>query len=143
MGTDKDAVKYKPWMPASVEKKYKQLSLKIIRAEYLPEMDTQMFGAGNIGDPYVYIDHMGTKLRTKTRAMEKDGENPWAKPVEFGEEILLPLEIPVSNDNLKALVYDYEAVGKDELICGINLSKKQLIKDADCTKNPKDKDGKV
>lgn len=98
MGTDKDAAKYKPWMPASVEKKYKQLALKIIRAEYLPEMDSALPFGTQIGDPYVYIDHMGTKLRSKTRAMEKDGENPWAKPVEFGEEILLPLELPVSND---------------------------------------------
>mgnify|MGYP006092115251 CR=1 FL=1 len=66
MGTDKDAAKYKPWMPASVEKKYKQLALKIIRAEYLPEMDAALFGVGNVGDPYIYIDHMGTKLRSKT-----------------------------------------------------------------------------
>lgn len=56
--------------------------------------------------------------------MEKDGDNPWAKPVEFNEEILLPLEIPISNDNLRALFYDYELAGRDELICGINFSKK-------------------
>jgi hypothetical protein len=75
--------------------------------------------------------------------MEKDGENPWAKPVVFGQEMLLPLELPVSNDNLRALVYDYEAVGPDELVCGINFSKKAMMKDADCTKNAKGKDGKV
>ena len=75
--------------------------------------------------------------------MEKDGENPWAKPVEFMEEMLLPLEIPVSNDNLRALVYDYDMGARDDIICGINFSKKQIIKDSDCSKNPKDKGGNI
>lgn len=86
---------------------------------------------------------MGTKLRSKTQSMEKDGDNPWAKPVEFMEEMLLPLEIPVSNDNLRALVYDYDAGVSDDIICGINFSKKQIIKESDCSKNPKDKAGKI
>jgi hypothetical protein len=79
--------------------------MKFIRAEYLPPMDTALFG-GNIGDPYIFINHMGTKLRTPVKEMVKDGDNNWAKPVDFNCEALLPIEIPLANDKLTALFYD-------------------------------------
>jgi hypothetical protein len=123
MGTDKDSAKYKPWMPASVQKKYKQLSMKFIKAEYLPQMDVNLFSDA-IGDPYIWINHMGTKMKTATKLMERDGENPWAKAVTWDQEVLLPIELPLANDNLKFLFYDYDTGMGDDLICAMNFSLK-------------------
>lgn len=67
IGTDKDAPKRKPWMPASVEKVYKQLYLKFIKAEHLPVMDT----FGTI-DAYIYLEHNDSKIRTKTYTMKNN-----------------------------------------------------------------------
>jgi len=39
MGSDKDFAERKPLMPSSVKVKYKQLYLRIYRAENLPIMD--------------------------------------------------------------------------------------------------------
>jgi ssDNA-specific exonuclease RecJ len=65
MGTDPTAAKRKPWMPASVEKQYKQLYFKFIKAEHLPIMDT----FGTI-DAFVELDHAGTVIRTKVFTMQ-------------------------------------------------------------------------
>ena len=85
-------------------------------------MDTALFG-GSIGDPYIWINHMGAKMKTATKLMESDGDNPWAKPVTWNQELLLPIEIPLANDNLKALFYDYDpGPVRDDLICAMNFS---------------------
>ena len=119
-------------MPASVQKKYKQLCMKFIKAEFLPQMDTEMIGSkGHIGDAYIYINHSGAKLRTTTLDMIKDETNTKkivSKPVIWNEEFMLPLELPVSNDDLQFLLYDSDYPSIDEMICGVNFSIKQLIK---------------
>jgi hypothetical protein len=71
MGTDPLASKRKPWMPASVQKRYKQLVFKIIKAEELPRMDLGgLVGNYGTGDPYIIINHMGQAMRTSTKKME-------------------------------------------------------------------------
>lgn len=53
--------------------------------------------------------------------------------------MLLPLELPLSNDVLKFEVYDYDLTG-DDLVCAMKFSIKELLK-TDSSRNPKDKDG--
>lgn len=54
-------------------------------------MDFALTG-GSI-DAYIYIDHMGAKLKTKVITMKDN-------LVEWNQEFMLPLELPASNDTL-------------------------------------------
>lgn len=83
-------------MPSSVEKSYKQLYMKFIKAMHLPIMDLM----GTI-DAFVFINHLGNKIRTKVDTMDAD-----TKTCIWNQEILIPLEMPISNDNLVFEVYD-------------------------------------
>jgi hypothetical protein len=51
----------------------------------------------------------------------------------------LPLELPLSNDELKFEVYDYDLTG-DDLVCAMKFSIKEFLK-TDSSRNPKDKEG--
>ena len=64
IGTDKNAATKKPWMPASVKKKYKQLSMKVIKAKNVPKVT--LLGVETIPKPYVNFNIMGNDLRTTT-----------------------------------------------------------------------------
>lgn len=70
IGTDPKAFKRKPWMPASVQKQYKQLVIKFLKGCELPKMDTNLFSTVG-GNYYVWINHMGNKMKTKVVDMEK------------------------------------------------------------------------
>lgn len=65
IGTDPKAAKRPPWMPSSVQKNYKQLYMKFIKAMHLPIMDVM----GTI-DAFIYIDHLGNKIQTKVDTMD-------------------------------------------------------------------------
>ena len=116
IGTDKKAATKKPWMPASVVKKYKQLYFKFIKAEHLPKMDLM----GTI-DAYIWIDHMGDTLRTKTVKQEDE-------LVEWDQEMLLPLEVPLSKEMLTFSLYDYDFGTRDELVASMKFSLKEILK---------------
>lgn len=62
---------------------------KFIKAEHLPIMDRGPLG-GTI-DAYIYIEYMGSKLKSKVVTMKDN-------LVEWDQEFLLPLELPASND---------------------------------------------
>lgn len=115
-------------MPASVQKKYKQLSMKIIKAEFLPQMDWVAFGSDHFGDAYVFYSSKGAKLRTTTLDMLQDGNKTTCKPVEWNEEMLIPLELPISNDTLTFSLFDSDFPKPDELISTVNFSIKYIIK---------------
>lgn len=101
IGTDPEASKYKPWMPASVQKKYKQLCMKFIKAEFLPQMDIEtILNKGKIGDAYIYIKTPGGSLKTSTIDMMWDDSKNFSQPVSWNEEFMLPLELPITNDEL-------------------------------------------
>lgn len=55
MGTEKQTTEKAPLMPSSVKKQYKQIYIRIFRAENLPIMDKAMlYGEGSI-DAYVKL----------------------------------------------------------------------------------------
>jgi len=103
-------------MPASVVKKYKQLYFKFIKAEHLPKMDLM----GTI-DAYIWIDHMGDTLRTKTVTQEDE-------LVEWDQEMLLPLEVPLSKAKLTFSLYDYDRGQRDDLVASMGFSLKEILK---------------
>jgi len=68
-------------------------------------MDAAAFGMGGTGDPYVWINHMGNKMKTKIVTMKLSDDQPDKgesfDPIEWNQEMLLPLELPLANDDLK------------------------------------------
>jgi hypothetical protein len=61
-------------------------------------MDYDTFGTGHFGDGYIFINHKGAKLKTSTIDMIQDGDKLTSKPVHWNEEMMLPIELPISND---------------------------------------------
>ena len=50
------------------------------------------------------------------------------KIVIWNQEILVPIELPISKDNLDFELYDYDGVGSDELVANMTFSKKEIIR---------------
>ena len=63
-------------------------------------MDADPFNTGHIGDAYIYIKTPGGTLRTTTLDMDRAKDKETSKPVVWNEEFMLPLELPITNDNL-------------------------------------------
>ena len=116
MGDDKEYAKIKPLMPTSVKKKYKQLFIRLFRAENLPKMDT-MFGTI---DAYAVLKFGKFKLKTKVIKME-GGKVDWM------QEMLVPVEIPIKDDKLTLQVWDQDNL-VDELCCSVLFSLKSFLK---------------
>ena len=55
--------------------------------------------------------------------------------------MMLPLELPLSNDELKFEVYDYDLTG-DDLVCAMKFFIKDILK-SDSSRNPMGPDGKT
>ena len=126
MGTDPKAAKKAPWMPSSVQKNYKQLYIKFIKGMHLPIMDI-----GGTIDAFVFINHLGNKIQTKVDTMDAE-----SKTSVWNQEILIPLEMPISNDNLTFEVYDKDMMST-ELVCTLKMSIKEILK-TDSSKNAPD-----
>jgi hypothetical protein len=68
MGTEKDFAAKAPLMPSSVKKTYKQVYLRVFRAEDLPIMDFNLIRANSI-DAYIVMKYGTNKLKTKVVTM--------------------------------------------------------------------------
>jgi hypothetical protein len=107
-------------MPSSVKKQYKQIYIRIFRAENLPIMDkTLLYGEGSI-DAYLVMKYGKNKLKTKVITM-KD------KKVDWMQEMLIPIEIPTKEDNIIIQVWDKDLT-IDSLCCSLSLSVKSIMK---------------
>ena len=74
-------------------------------------------------DAYVKLTFNNTKLKTKTYTM-KDNR------VEWFQEMLIPVTIPIDDDKLKFEIYDEDKI-MDELACTVQFSIKSLIKNTE------------
>ena len=79
------------------------------------------FATGTI-DAYVKINHLGNKLKTDVVTMGDD------KIVQWDQEMMLPLELPASNDKLVFNVYDQDFGSGDDLVCSMYFSIKEILK---------------
>jgi hypothetical protein len=64
------------------------------------------------------------------------------EPVEWNQEMLLPLELPLANDDLKFQIYDHDTAVRDDLVCTMKFSIKEILK-TDSSRNKKDEKGNV
>jgi hypothetical protein len=103
MGTEKDFSEKAPLMPSSVKKTYKQIFLRVFRAEDLPVMK---YGTN--------------KLKTKVVTMQE-------KKVDWMEQMMIPVEIPTRNDTISIQVWDSDDL-VDELCASLSINVKAILK---------------
>uniref|UniRef100_A0A3Q0SXZ4 Myoferlin n=1 Tax=Amphilophus citrinellus TaxID=61819 RepID=A0A3Q0SXZ4_AMPCI len=115
-------------VPAGVTMRSATLSLKVYRAEDMPQMDDafvqtvkQMLGGEgdkkNLVDPYLEVSFAGKKVSTKI--IEKNA-NP-----EFNQIINLQVKFPSMCECIKLTMYDWDRLTKDDAVgtAFLNLSK--------------------
>jgi len=126
LGTDKEVNAKKPWMPTNVVKKYKQFYFKLIKAENLPVMDT----FGTI-DAFIKFE-LDKKSKVKTKVVKMRNS-----VVNWNQELLVPVELPVTKDSLDFELYDEDLGVSSELVANLHFSIKEIIKNVGG--NPKER----
>ena len=76
-------------------------------------------------DAFIKIQHADNSLRTKV-VIPKENQLRW------DQEMLLPLEIPLTSSKLVFEVYDKEEVLADKLVCSMEFQISELLKN-DCS----------
>lgn len=84
-------------------------------------MDKAMlYGEGSI-DAYLIMKY-GSQCKLKTRVVTmKD------KRVDWMEEMLIPIEMPIKDDTIKLQLWDKD-ITMDSLCCSLSLSVKSILK---------------
>ncbi|XP_034754827.1 myoferlin isoform X2 [Etheostoma cragini] len=116
---EQDDIESNLLVPAGVTMRWATLSLKVYRAEDMPQMDDafmqtvkQVFGGEgdrkNLVDPYVEVNFAGKKLCTKI--IEKNANPEW------NQLINLQVKFPSMCERIKLTMYDWDRLSKDDAI---------------------------
>jgi len=110
--TDKEVM----LLPPHITMHYYQFKFRLIKAEYLPKMDT-------IGtcDAFVKVNYLGKSCKTSVVTM-KDNQVMWR------QEIWLPVQAPLVSNRLVMQVLDYDAGRTDEIIGSISFQIEDVLK---------------
>ncbi|XP_041803959.1 myoferlin [Chelmon rostratus] len=116
---EQDDIESNLLVPAGVTMRWATLSLKVYRAEDMPQMDDafvqtvkQVFGGDgdrkNLVDPYVEVSFAGKKLCTKI--IEKNANPEW------NQLINLQVKFPSMCERIKLTLYDWDRLTKNDAI---------------------------
>ncbi|XP_036979815.1 myoferlin [Acanthopagrus latus] len=116
-------------MPAGVTMRSATLSLKVYRAEDIPQMDDafvqtvkQVFGGDgdkkNLVDPYVEVSFAGKKLCTKI--IEKNANPEW------NQLINLQVKFPSMCERVKLTLFDWDRLTRDDAVGTTFLNLSQM-----------------
>uniref|UniRef100_M3ZLA4 Myoferlin n=1 Tax=Xiphophorus maculatus TaxID=8083 RepID=M3ZLA4_XIPMA len=128
LSEEQDDIESNLLVPAGVTMRWATLSLKVFRAEDMPQMDDafvqtvkQVFGGDgdkkNLVDPYLEVTFAGKKFCTKI--IEKNANPEW------NQVISLQVKFPSMCERIKLTMYDWDRLSKDDAIgtTFLNLSK--------------------
>ncbi|KAM4591429.1 myoferlin [Odontesthes bonariensis] len=128
LSEEQDDIESNLLVPTGITMRWATLSLKVYRAEDMPQMDDafvqtvkQVFGGDgdkkNLVDPYLEVSFAGKKLSTKT--IEKNANPEW------NQLINLQVKFPSMCERIKLTMYDWDRLTKDDAIgtTFLNLSK--------------------
>ncbi|XP_028323587.1 myoferlin [Gouania willdenowi] len=126
---DQDDIESNLLVPAGVAMRSATLSLKVYRAEDMPQMDDafvqtvkQVFGGDgdrkNLVDPYLEMSFAGKKLHTKT--IEKNANPEW------NQILHLQVKFPSMCECIKLTLYDKDRVTRDDAIGTTFLNLRQM-----------------
>ncbi|XP_076016465.1 myoferlin isoform X1 [Genypterus blacodes] len=125
---EQDDIESNLLVPAGITMRWATLSLKVYRAEDMPQMDDafaqtvkQVFGGDgdrkNLVDPYFEASFAGKKLCT--RIIERNANPEW------NQLINLQVKFPSMCERIKLTIYDWDRISRDDAIgtTFLNLSK--------------------
>ncbi|XP_040905251.1 myoferlin [Toxotes jaculatrix] len=128
ISVEQDDIESNLLVPAGITMRWATLSLKVYRAEDMPQMDDafvqtvkQVFGGDgdrkNLVDPYLEVSFAGKKLCTKV--IEKNANPEW------NQVINLQIKFPSMCERIKLTMYDWDRLTRDDAIgtMFLNLSK--------------------
>lgn len=108
-------------MPAQIKKEYKQLKIRFITAQGLPQLDTM----GGTIDAFIQAQVMGKTMRTKAVTAKRDKNDGLVSAIE--QELWIPLQVPMAMDRLILQLFDEDATN-NEIVGSMNFSLKKLLK---------------
>ncbi|XP_034538293.1 myoferlin [Notolabrus celidotus] len=119
MSDEQDDIESNLLVPAGVTMRWATLSLKVYRAEDMPQMDDafmqsvkQVFGGDgdrkNLVDPFLEVSFAGKKLSTKI--IEKNANPEW------NQIIHLQVKFPSMCERIKLTLYDWDRLTKNDAI---------------------------
>ena len=115
--TDKEVV----MVPPHISINYYQLKFRIIKAEYLPQMDN--FGTW---DAFVKINYLGKTIQTNV-VKQTNNQVYWA------QELWIPVQTPLVSSRIVLTMYD-EDVTTNETVGSMSFQIHEIIKKAKTTK---------
>ena len=83
-------------LPPQIKRKYYQLTLRLLKAEYLPKMDTW-----GTCDGFIQNTFKNKTLKTNTVTVKNDR-------LLWNQEFLIPLQMPLLNERIVLKVYDQD-----------------------------------
>ncbi|XP_072559922.1 myoferlin isoform X3 [Paramormyrops kingsleyae] len=116
---DQDDIESNLLLPAGVTLRWITLTLKVFRAEDIPQMDDaftqtvkEVFGGHgdrkNLVDPFVEVNFAGKKLRTKV--IEKNANPEW------NQLLNLQVKFPSVCERMKLVVFDWDRLTKNDVV---------------------------
>ncbi|XP_030626227.1 myoferlin [Chanos chanos] len=126
---EEDDIESNLLLPAGVTLRWATITLKIYRAEDMPQMDDafaqsvkQMFGGTgdkkNLVDPFLEVSFAGKKICTKI--IEKNANPEW------NQLINLQIKFPSMCERIKLTVYDWDRLTKNDAIGTTYLNLSQI-----------------
>eukprot|EP00752_Nemacystus_decipiens_P012043 g10677.t1 len=110
-------------MPPTIEVQQKWLVTTVVKAEYLPIMDSKLIG-GSSGDFFFQVEVAGGKP-LRTRKVTLNGDRHRLNP-EWRNELWQPVTTPFMSGNVKFSIWDWDRVGENELV-GVYYGKLRQI----------------
>jgi hypothetical protein len=119
-------------VPPQIKMEYRQLKIYVIKARDLPNMDdysvASVLGLGKGQrsksngecDGYVKLDYMGQSVKSSTVQMK-------SREILWNECIQMAVSYPVISQRLVFSVWDYDMVGKDEIVGSFEVNVNDII----------------
>ena len=109
-------------IPSEIKIEYKQLSIYLIKAEELPDMDSiiKKKNKNKECDPFVQFEYFGQKISSK---VSKNINN-----VAYWNQIInIPVQMPLVNQKIVCLVKDYDSIGNNDNIGSYEININDVI----------------
>ena len=109
-------------IPSEIKIEYKQLSIYLIKAEELPDMDyiVKKKDKNKECDPFVQIEYFGQKICSKVTKNIKDTAH-------WNQIINIPIQMPLVNSKIILLVKDYDSIGHNDNIGSYEININDVI----------------
>ena len=117
-----DTQSIKCLIPSQIQIEYKQLSIYLIKAEELPDMDylVKKKTKNRECDPFVQIEYFGQKICSKVTKNIKDAAY-------WNQIIHIPVQMPLVNKKIILLVKDYDSIGHNDNIGSYEININDII----------------